>query len=102
MTTMQFPFGDQAECIEKLLAAYRYRPVVNHRGQWYYETRLAWRGRLVLCRLGVADLSRLPADLYSEVWCGYYDAAEPDAMLDDAVHANIFAFVKNVHMAEAA
>ena len=102
MTNMHFPFGNEAELIDKILADYRYRAVVNHRGQWYYETKLAWQGRLVHCRLGTPDLRHLPEDLYSAIWCGYYDPNEPDSMLDDAIHPNIFACIKHTHMAAAA
>ena len=101
MTDMHFPFGNEAELIGRILGNYRYRPVVNHRGQWYYQAKLPWQGRLVQCRLGLVGLSRLPDDLYSETWCGYYDLDEPDCMLDDAVHPNIFACIKHNHLAEA-
>ncbi|MHC1791721.1 hypothetical protein [Solidesulfovibrio sp.] len=102
MTNMHFPFGSEADLIGKLLANYGYRAVVNHRDQWYYQTKMVWRGRLVHCRLGRVGLSRLPDDLYSETWCGYYDASEPDSMLYDEVHPNIFACIKRNHMEDAA
>ncbi|WP_428560467.1 MAG: hypothetical protein ACP59X_16650 [Solidesulfovibrio sp. DCME] len=95
MTNMFFPFGDQAACIQRLLAGLRYQARVNHRGQHYYQGRSLWRGRPVICRLGAGDLSRLPGDVYEEIWCGYYDPVEPDSMLFDETHANIFACLKN-------
>jgi len=76
--------------------------VTNHRGQSFYRRKMVWQGRLVTCRMGRIGLCGLPGDLYEEVWCGYYDANEPDCMLDDAVHPNVFAFIKKHHLRQAA
>ncbi|EFL51506.1 hypothetical protein DesfrDRAFT_1667 [Solidesulfovibrio fructosivorans JJ]] len=91
MTGMGYSLDEGARLIGVLLADCRFEAKVNHRGQYFYEARSWQRGRPVLCRLGVADLSRLPHSLFEEIWCGYYDANEPDSMLDDALHPNIFA-----------
>ncbi|MEA5088355.1 hypothetical protein [Solidesulfovibrio sp.] len=101
MTDMRFPFGDEAACIDALLAGYRFRPMSNHRGQLFYQGRRTWKGQPVICRLGVGDLSHLPRSLYEEIWIGYYDAAEPDSMLDDETHANILACVKKAFLTDA-
>lgn len=98
MTNMRFPFGDESRVIAGLLSGYRYRAVANRRGQCYYQGTILWKGAPVHCRLGVGDLSRLPDDLYEEVWSGYYDAREPDSMLFDETHANVFAFIKRHHL----
>ena len=102
MTNMDFPFGNEAALIDRILADYGYRPVVNHRGQWYYQTTLRWHNRLVHCRLGRVGLDRLPDDRISPTWCGYYDVHEPDSMLDDAVHPTLFACLAHNHKADAA
>lgn len=94
MTNMHFPFGDEAACIHTLLTGCRYRAVVNHRGQHFYQGPGTWQGRPVICRLGVPGLRRLPQTLFEEIWCGYYDVNEPDSMLFDETHANVFACVK--------
>ncbi|EHJ48006.1 hypothetical protein DFW101_2000 [Solidesulfovibrio carbinoliphilus subsp. oakridgensis] len=97
MTNMRFPFGDESHVIASLLSGHRYRAVANRRGQCYYQGRTFWRGMPVHCRLGAVGLARLPGDLYEAVWAGYYDLREPDSMLFDEIHANIFAFLKRHH-----
>ncbi|MGE4536161.1 MAG: hypothetical protein AB7D37_03690 [Desulfovibrio sp.] len=91
MTGMGFSCDEGARLINALLAEYRFEARVNHRGQYFYQARAWWRGRPVLCRLAVPDLSRLPDSLFTEIWCGYYDANEPESMLDDAVYPHLFA-----------